>query len=226
MIPSSNARLPEMYQAFLAIDPLAYQEKIRFVDERFFELRQLGDDEYFDLMVLYGEALFETGDYSRQAKLADHIVEMCIGRNIILHRGLDVYSETLFRKAASLHNLGRLEEATHILKELIKMDPENETYKLFLINCAIRLRKPAVRPYRNTSLGLLLGSVFVIAFELLVIRRVSPPWTVVVEPVRNGMFVAGVLLLVAGEIIVRYRAVEDVFAFTRQTRRKKEETGA
>lgn len=211
------------YEAFLAIDAGAYKEKIQFIEENFFKLRELDTGEYFDMMVLYGEALFETGEYARQAKLADHILEMSIERNIVMHREQDVYFETLFKKAASLHNLDKIDQAVHILKELIKINPDHESTKLFLINCIIRQKKPTVRPYRNISLLLLLSSAIVIAVELIFVRRLWPSWTVIVEMIRNGLFLGGVILLITGEVMVRYRAVEDVYSFSRNTKRKKEE---
>ena len=212
----------ETYDAFLAIEQNAYKEKIDYIEENFFMLRELEADEYFDMMVLYGEALFETGEYLRQAKLADHILEMSIERNIVMHRNQDVYFETLFKKAASLHNLEKIDQAVHILKELLKINPDHESTKLFLINCIIRQKKSTVRPYRNISLVMLLASAFVIAFELIFVRRLWPEWTSVIEIIRNGLFICGVILLVAGEVLVRYRAVEDVYSFTRATKRKKE----
>ena len=215
------ANRSETYEAFLAIDPAAYTDKIDFIEENFFMLRELHADEYFDMMVLYGEALFETGEYNRQAKLADHIIEMSMERNIILHRGQDIYFETLFKKAASLHNLDQLDKAVHILKELIKMNPDHESTKLFLINCLVRQKKSMVRPYRNISLVLLLSSAVVIAFELLIVNTIWPTWSSIVEIIRNGMFISGVILLITGEVMVRYRAVEDVYSFSRQTKKKK-----
>lgn len=211
----------ETYEAFLAIEPAAYKDKILYIEENFFMLRELDADEYFDMMVLYAEALFETGEYGRQAKLADHILEMSIERNIMMHRGQDVYFETLFKKAASLHNLDRVDQAVHILKELLRINPDHESSKLFLINCIIRQKKYSIRPYRNISLALLLGSALVIAFELLFVRSLWSSWTAIVEMVRNGLFITGVILLVAGEVIVRYKAVEDVFSFSRETKKKK-----
>jgi tetratricopeptide (TPR) repeat protein len=213
----------QTYDAFLGIEEGDYKEKIRFVEENFFMLRELDAEEYFDMMVLYGEALFETGEYARQAKLADHILEMSIERNIITHRDQDVYFETLFKKAASLHNQDKMDQAIHILKELIKINPDHERSKLFLINCLIRQQKPTVKPYRHISLVLLLASAAVIAIELIFIRRMWPSWTTLTELIRNGLFLAGVILLVAGEVMVRYRAVEDVYSFSKNTRKKKEE---
>jgi tetratricopeptide (TPR) repeat protein len=219
------AHRSETYEAFLAIEDSAYKEKIQFIEENFFMLRQLDAGEYFDMMVLYGEALFEVGEYARQAKLADHIVEMSIERNIIRHREQDVYFETLFKKAASLHNLDKIDPAVHILKELVKINPDHESTKLFLINCIIRQKKPLVRPYRNVSLILLLSSALLIAIELILIRRWWPSWTMIVEMIRNGLFISGVILLIAGEVMVRYRAVEDVYSFSRETKKKKEGMG-
>lgn len=211
------------YEAFLAIESGAFKEKIVFIEENIFELRNLNADEYFDLMVLYGEALFESGEYARQAKLADHILEMSIERNIVYHRDQDVYFETLFKKAASLHNLDKIDQAVHILKELVKINPDHESTKLFLINCLIRQKKPAIRPYRNVSLLFLLCSAVVIAAELIFVRRLWPSWVEIVEMIRNGLFIGGVILLIAGEVMVRYSAVEDVFSFSRETKKRKEE---
>ncbi len=212
----------ETYDAFLAIDHDAYKEKIRFVEENIFMLRELDAGAYFDMMVLYGEALFETGEYARQAKLADHILEMSISRNIVMHRDQDVYFETLFKKAASLHNLDRIEEAVHILKELVKMNPDHEATKLFLINCIIRQKKSLVKPYRNISLLLLLSSAFVIGIELIFVQRLWPSWTMIIEMLRNGLFIAGVILLIAGEVMMRYRAVEDVYVFSKDNKKRKQ----
>lgn len=212
----------ETYEAFLAIEANAYKEKILYIEENFFMLRELDADEYFDMMVLYSEALFESAEYARQAKLADHILEMSIERNIVTHRDQDIYFETLFKKAAALHNLDKIDQAVHILKELLKINPDHESSKLFLINCFIRQKKPAVKPYRTISLVVLLCSAVVIAFELIFVRPLWPTWQSVVEMIRNGLFIAGVLLLIAGEVMVRYKAVEDVYSFTKATRKKKD----
>lgn len=216
------AERSETYEEFLAIEAGAYKEKIRYIEENFFLLRELDAAEYFDMMVLYSEALFETGEYNRHAKLADHILEMSIERNILHHRGQDVYFETLFKKAASLHNLDRIGPAVHILKELIKINPDHENTKLFLINCLIRQKRNLTKPYRNLSLWLLLSSAGVIAIEVTIMRNYLPQWVPVVELIRNSLFISGVLLLVAGEFIVRFKAVEDVLTFSKRTKREKE----
>src|SRR5687767_13842446 len=137
MKKSFYAEHSETYEAFLAIEQTAYKDKIQYIEQNFFMLRELESDEYFDMMVPYGEALFEVSEYARHAKLADHILEMSIERNIVMHRNQDVYFETLFKKAAALHNLEKIDQAVHILKELLKINPEHESTNLFLINYLI-----------------------------------------------------------------------------------------
>ena len=61
-----------------------------------------------------------------------------------------------------------------------------------------------------------------IAIELILVRRLWPSWTMIIEMIRNGLFIGGVILLIAGEVMVRYRAVEDVYSFSRETKKKKE----
>ena len=68
---------------------------------------------------------------------------------------------------------------------------------------------------------LLLVSALVIAFELLFVRRLWHSWTAIVEMIRNGLFITGVLLLIAGEVMVRYKAVEDVYSFTKNSKKQK-----
>lgn len=212
----------ETYKGFLAIEPGAYKDQIRYVEDHFFKLRDLDGDEYFDMMVLYSDALFETGEYTRHVKLADHILELAIERNIVEHREQDVYFETLFRKAASLHNIDKVDEAVYVLRELIKINPDHESTKLFLINCYIRQKKAFAKPYRFFSIVLLLSSACIIGIELLIVKRFWPAWAPIVEIIRNGLFIVGVILLITGELVVRYKAVEDVFSFSKATRQRKD----
>ena len=76
------------------------------------------------------------------------------------------------------------------------------------------------------SLILLLASALFIGFELVFVRRLWPSWTTIIEMLRNGLFISGVILLIAGEIAVRYRAVEDVYIFSKGTKKRKDKMEA
>ena len=199
------------YQAFFSIDQGEYKEKIKFADKYRQVINKLELNEYADIIDAYAEALFETGQFESHIEVANHIAELAIIHNIREVNGKDLYFETLFQKAASLYNLERNSEAIHVLKELLLINPKHESCRLFLINCHVRDQQARQRQTRKASMILILLSAIVISVELLVIRPFFTNLTVAVELARNTIFVAGVLILIVGEIWVRYNAVSRMY---------------
>jgi len=199
------------YKQFASIDSGEYREKIRFVNIHRSDLKSLPLKEYLFVMDGYAEALFEMGRYAAHIKVADHLIELSIQHNIFTLGEKDLYYESLFQKAASLYNLEQCDEAIYILKELLKIDPENESCRLFLVNCHVRNQASLLRRVRKVSLGVLLASAVVIAIELLLIRPLFPELTQPIEVTRNSLFLSGAVLLIFGEIGVRYRAVSRMY---------------
>ena len=132
------------------------------------------------------------------------------------------YFETLFKKAAALFNSGRLPEAIHILKELLKLDPKHESSKLFLINCFVKERKQESYPFRAISVGAILLSACVIAGELLIVRPYYEAYVDHVELLRNFLFGLGVISLITGEVLIRYRAVDQCIELIKYYKERKE----
>ena len=194
----------------MSIDAGEYKEKIRFVSMHRQDLKALPLLEYVRVMDGYAEALFEMGNYQRHIRIADHIIELAIGNNIMEVDGKDIYFEALFQKAASLYNLHRTEETVHILCELLKMQPRNESCRLFLINCFVRKHADLLNRIRRISVVAIMASAMIIAVELLLIRTLFPDLTQYIEPIRNSLFVAGASALIIGELTVRYKAVSNM----------------
>lgn len=211
------------YQAFFAIDPGEFKEKIRFIDRNRMILDSLTLSEYVEVMDAFAEALFETGRYERHLAVADELIALSIEHNISRVGDRDLYFETLFQKAASLYNLERTEEAVHILQELIKMDPHHESARLFLINCHVRKHSALLARVRSASAVCILASAIVIAIELLLVRPTWPAIVSFVEMGRNTLFIGGTGLLIAGELWVRYKAVGRMYAYVRQGKTKTNE---
>ena len=191
----------------MSIDAGEYKQKIRFVSMHRQDLRALPLLEYVHVMDGYAEALFEMGNYERHLRIADHIIELSIVNNIIDIGDKDIYFETLFQKAASYYNLNKTDEAIHILVELLKMKPRNESCRLFLINCFVRQQSKVLNLIRRISIVAIMASAMIIAVELLLIRTVFPDMTQYFEPMRNTLFIAGASSLIVGELAVRYKAV-------------------
>lgn len=201
------------FEAFLAIDASEYKEKVRFVDINKAELSSLPHEQYLQVMDAYAEALFEMGRYNEHIAIADHLIEQSILQNIQYVGRKDLYRDTLFHKAASLYNLEDVDGAIYILQELLKMESEDETTRLFLINCYVRKRVDTLRLTRKVSIIAILSSALIIMFELLLIRPIFPGWVETVEFTRNALFGSGTAVLVLGELYVRYRAVSEMYSF-------------
>lgn len=198
---------------FLEIDAGEYREKIRFVQVHRDDLNALPLREYVMIMDSYAEALFEMGRFNMHLKIADHLIEMAIMHSIKYVNGRDLYFETLFQKAASLYNLGRNDESIHILKELLKMEPLNDSSRLFLINCFVREKASLLQKVRKVSLIAVLTSAAVIVLELTIFRPFVENAVPAVEMTRNVLFLTGAGMLIAGELLVRYRAVSKMYNF-------------
>ena len=89
----------KLYRAFYEIDGSDYRTQVRFFEERVEAIRQLEEDEYFELMFTYMHALFEVGMYAKYLQKIDRILEIIIQHNIGIFRGKDLFCELLFQKA-------------------------------------------------------------------------------------------------------------------------------
>ena len=208
MSTQSKTYTYSVYEALLQIEEGDHQEQVRFVEKNLLALRQLDLEEYFEMLCRYHCALFETGTHLKQLKIADEILELSIVHNLEFWNGEDIYFETLFKKAATFYNTDRFTEAQYILKELLKIQPNHEPSKLFLINTLVLDQKKESAPFRSFSIGAILASAVVIALELIVVRPYFQEMTDFVELSRNTLFGIGVVSLIAGEVYIRYKAVE------------------
>jgi tetratricopeptide (TPR) repeat protein len=211
----------KVYRDFKEIEPTAYRQIIHFYEEKEAEIRCLEFDEYFDLLIAYVDALFEIGAYQKHLLMVDVIIENSILHNIQFRNGTDIYQRTLFKKAASLYNVLKYEEADYILRELIRMDPYDSDSVLFLKKC-LRSKKPQlVINARAASIFLFLLTAFVICIEVLFIRPFYHMHTELVETSRIGIFLLGCILLVGGDLLHRWSVEKEVSQFVDQIKREK-----
>jgi tetratricopeptide (TPR) repeat protein len=209
----SPAYTDATFKEFLAIESGEYKKKVRFVALNREKLNALSLLAYVRVMNEYAEALFELGRFRTHIEVADELIELSIIHNVTHVGEKDLYQETLFQKAASLYNLKKLDQAIYILRELLRINPDNESARLFLVNCHVRQRDSTLQRSRKLSIVVILISVCIITVELLLIRPQFPAMTARVELTRNVMFLAGTAILLFGEIAVRYRAVSEMYRF-------------
>ena len=95
----------EVYQEFKEIADNEYRTIIQFFVEYEQEIKHLEFDEYFELLLAYADALFETAAYENHLEIADQAINITIEHNIKFYQGKDVFFEMLYKKAASYYNL-------------------------------------------------------------------------------------------------------------------------
>lgn len=214
----------QIYREFQEVQQNAsWHSLTRFYEKHERSISNLDFEEYFELLLCYTGALFETGAYRKHIAMADTIIEISILQNISHFRGDDIYTKTLFRKAASHYNLSETTACEHILRELIKMNPQDDDAIAFLRRC-IRSRQPRyIQDSRALAIVLFFLSALVICVEVLFIRNFAPDYTNLVMGLRTGIFVLGLFALVSGDLYHRWETHNAIQRFVEQQRQLKKE---
>jgi len=178
-------------------------------------------EEYFEMLYLYVNALFEVGAYHKHVVMADEVIETTIRQNIQDYRQEDVFKKTLFRKAASLYNISEYRSAEHILRELLRMDPGHGDAASFLKKCLRNIDLGPLLAFRASAILLFLLSAVVICVEVLYVRPFHSEYTGKMEALRIGLFAGGWAALILGELWHRWLAHRRVRAFVMDVWRRK-----
>jgi tetratricopeptide (TPR) repeat protein len=192
-----------VYKDFKEIESDAHREIIRFFEKHQKMIDRLDFEEYFELLVAYVEALFEIGIYQKHIVLVDEVIENTINLNIQRYKGEDIYYLMLFKKAASHFNLHQYEKAEHILRELVKMNPDDKEVLSFLKRCLRRRGSQLLSVARASSIFLFLLTACIICVEVLFVRPFYEMYASRIEALRIGTFVVGVFALIAGDFLHR-----------------------
>jgi len=212
----------KIYRDFKDIDASAYRTITRFYEEREEDIQQLEFGEYFELLHAYTSALFEIGAYRKHLLMADVVIEISILQNIHQFQGKDVYCDMLFKKAASHYNLLEYDQAEHILRELIKINPSDLDTVAFLKKCLRRQRPRYVKGTRAVAVLLFLLTAVVIALDILVIRHFYTLYESTADLIRNGLFVTAWLVLIAGDLWLRWQVERQVNLFVEEIKMRKQ----
>lgn len=222
LVPSSKSSYQsKLYKSFLDIEPNHFHEIIKFYEEQESKIAKLEFGEFFDLLVTYVNALFETAAYEKHLNRVDTVIENSILRNIQFFKGEDIYRRMLFKKAASLYNLGAYEKADYILRELIKIDPFERDPITFLKKCLRKSHSNLLHRINAIFILLILSSAIVAAFTLLMIRPFYTDYIQIFENIRNVLFVSACLILLGGNILHRLRIEKEVKVFVDNLKQQK-----
>ncbi len=195
-----------LYRNFKAIAKDNFREIVRFFEANERKIRYLEFDEYFDLRAAYVNALFETGCYKKHLLMVDLVIEMVISHNIGDYNGEDIYRQMLFRKAASLYNLYDFDKSVYILRQLIRIDPDDKYATQLLTACQRKQPSYLLGISRAASIFLFLATAVIIFVEVMAVRPFFDAYTADIETVRNVSFLSGLFSLLSGFLYHRFFA--------------------
>lgn len=210
-----------VYKDFKEIESNAHRQIIRFFEKHERMIYRLDFEEYFELLVAYVDALFEIGIYQKHLVLVDEVIENSIHLNIRLYKGEDIFYLMLFKKAASHFNLHQYEKTEHILRELIKMDPNDKEVLSFLKRCLRRRGTKLLSVARASSIFLFLLTACIICVEVLFVRPFYEMYASRIEALRIGTFVMGIFALIAGDFLHRVIIEAKVNSFAEKVKEVK-----
>lgn len=211
-----------IYRDFKSIDAFDYRSVIHFFERYEKKINGLEFDEYFEILYNYSIALFETGAYQKHILMANVVAEACILSD--LPKGFHhktVYRQTLFKKAAAHYNLMEFPAADYILRELLKMDPEDETSARFLNKSLRSQRTGFLKTTRATSIFMILAAVLIAAIDVLFVKSFLKQFDYYVFSLSTMVFSCGLLVMIFGEVVHRFRAYWEVKSFVNKARKKR-----
>ena len=212
----------KIYRDFKEIDQTAYRQIIYFYEDKEDDIRRLDFDESFEMLAAYVDALFETGAYQKHLLMVDVVIESTIVHHDAIQHGEAVFKTMLFKKAASLYNILEYNRADYILRELIKIDPDDADTSMFLKKCLRKKHPQLVNNARAASIFLFLLTAFIICIEVLFIRPFYSIHTGLVETSRISLFFLGCAFLVGGDLLHRWRVEREVNEFVARIRQQKQ----
>jgi tetratricopeptide (TPR) repeat protein len=203
---TSSVPYSSLYYDFIALDFEIYPGIVYFYERNETEIQHLCFEEYFDILLAYTEALFQCEEFRKHIALSDVVIDTAMAYQIKNYNGQDIFLQTLFRKANAYYHLKEFNAATHILKELLHINPTNMEYQEFLKK---NLRAD-IPPYFQHLRAMMVASfslgTLILLTEVLVIRSFYPDVALQVEIIRNLVFFTGVVFVAIGYLLHFYKA--------------------
>lgn len=208
-----------LYQDFCSIDPYDYHRLMRYFEEHEPAIENLPIEELLPILFDYGNAVYETGGTRQYLEYAQEILELSIIHNIQFHRGVDLYSQTLYQKADVHYRMGDDAQAIQVLEQLIKIDSSDARY-LRLLRRSLTAKRPKwlQRCYAAGILLYFVSVLFIIANILLVL-----PWAElsIIDYLRGGSFALGLLIMTGGFLWHRVQIQRRVHRILQAAKRKR-----
>lgn len=178
----------------------AHRPVIHFFEKHEAAIRNLDAGEYLDILLIYLDALFACGEYRRFLERVDEGLVLSLDARLQTLDEGEVYHHLLFRKAAAAWHDGDLSATEHILRQLVRLQPDHPLAARFLTRCLSAGSKSSRQNIRAATILLFLLSAIVLAVETLWFHPFLPNSISLVEATRNVLFLSAWLIWGGGEL--------------------------
>jgi tetratricopeptide (TPR) repeat protein len=212
----------QLYRQLRDVGPRDAQRIIRMYEELETEIGRLEVVENFELTVYYIDALFSTGAYRQHLMMVDLAIQASIQLNIkdVPDVEGDVFKHLLFRKGVSAYRLEDYDTAIHVVKELIRIDPDQEYYPRFLRTILFKQQHSTLQFGRGSFIFCILLSAAIVTLELLFIRPFYPDIVSLTQITILAVFLLGVIFLSGAYLSAHTRAHRKSYRFLREQQNK------
>lgn len=217
-LPAERLRL---YRNFKSIEVNDLHGIIRYYEQNEDGIRALDFEEYLDCTLTYTHALFEATDHGKHLVMCDHLLELVIMQNVEDWDGEDLYHQLLFKKSASFYQLQEYNKSERILREIIKIYPEDRLAALYLNKTLLRQKPGWLFRARAAAVAFALLAVMVIALEILALPQFYPDLLQPMQAAHNLLIAASLAAISLGEAWHALRSRLTTVRFVRQARIRK-----
>jgi tetratricopeptide (TPR) repeat protein len=218
-LPAERLRL---YRNFKAIEANDFHGIARFYEQHEDGIRALDFDEYLDCTLVYANALFEAADYGKHLVMCDHLLEVVIMQNVDNWGGEDLYHRLLFKKSASLYHLQEHAKSERILREIVKIYPNDPLAALYLNKVLLRQKPVWLFRARAATVVFALLAVLVIALEILALPAFFPHLLQPFQIAHNLLIALSLATLSVAEAMHAFRSWWRTRRFVLRARQKKQ----
>lgn len=213
------------FRGYKAIPEHEFRERVRYYEAQESSILTLEFDEYLEIAFNYSICLFEIGAYAKYLPMADILIRTSMEENVTHYKGKNLLCHLLFKKGAAHFNLMQYLDAEHMLRELLKIDPDNKDAAELLIKNARQQSPRFWKVAKATSIGLFLISALIICFEVLVVRPLYENFTFPIELTRTLIFATGLLILIGTYGFHHWRSRKKVDCYVKVCKRRRAAKG-
>ena len=197
----STDRNQTLFAGFLDIRTGLHRDIIHFYEDYRAEIRLMDIRERFEIQACYIEALYAMEKYREVLLHVDEVIETAIDHHFSRLYGIDFYFNLLAKKAMSYFHSGRSAEATHLLLQLLYIEPHDSVIRSYYKHTLLRKSLPLVTPTRVFYISGLLTTIILMTFELLVIWPFYEDLDPFISKIRNVVFIGAIVIFIFGELV-------------------------